>query len=404
MLRSLAIALTALGRHPLRTALTTLSISVGIAAVMCIVALGEGSRQQVQELIADMGEDFIWIEAGGRNIGGVWTGSRGARTLVVEDAEAIVASVPDIVACSPQVDGREQVIAAARNWNTRYQGVNADFFEIRRWATVRGAPFSQYDLESAARVAVLGSVVAERLFGEEDPVGKTFRLGRYPYRVVGVLERKGASRTGLERDDAVILPHTTARRYLDGRYWLDDIVCSVRSPEVVVRAESQLVPLLRFRHGLDFEDEDDFDIRRPLEALELRAETTRRMTMMLTAIAAVSLVVGGVGIMNIMLVSVTERTYEIGLRLAVGATMGAIRQQFVTEAALLGLAGGTIGVIAGYTASAFLSSAYGWEASASTDIAVLAVAIAGAAAVVFGYYPAHRASSLDPVNALRAEV
>jgi putative ABC transport system permease protein len=404
MFRSISIALRALGRHPLRTTLTILSISVGIAAVICIVAIGEGSRQQVQRLIDDMGEDFIWIEAGDRNIGGVRTGARGARTLVVEDAKAIVASIPDVAACSPQVDGREQAISGSRNWNTRYQGVSPDFFEIRRWWPVAGVPFSQFDMDSAARVAVLGSIVAERLFEGENPIGATFRFGRFPYKVIGVLERKGASRTGLERDDAVILPYTTVRRYLNGRDWLDDIVCTVTSPNVVDRAEAQIVSLLRFRHELDSEDEDDFDIRRPVEALELRAETTRRMTTMLTAIASVSLIVGGVGIMNIMLVSVTERTYEVGLRMAVGATMGAIRQQFVTEAALLGFVGGACGVLAGWSASAVLATAYGWHASASTETAVIAVAIAGGAAIVFGYYPAHRASLMDPVDALKAEV
>jgi putative ABC transport system permease protein len=404
MVRSLSIALTALRRHPLRTALTTLSIGIGIAAVMCIVALGEGSRAQVQSLIDDMGEDFIWIEAGDRNIGGVRTGARGARTLVVEDAAAIVATIPDVVACSPQVDGREQAIAGARNWNTRYQGVSPDFFEIRRWWPVAGVPFSQFDMDSAARVAVLGSAVAERLFEGENPIGATIRLGRFPYTVVGVLQRKGASRTGLERDDAVILPYTTVRRYLNGRFWLDDIVCTVTSPAVVDRAETQIVSLLRFRHELDDEDPDDFDVRRPVEALELRAETTRRMTTMLTSIAAVSLIVGGVGIMNIMLVSVSERTYEIGLRLAVGATVGAIRQQFLTEAALLGVAGGATGVLAGWAASAGLASLYDWPAAGSVETALLAVSIAGGAAVVFGYYPASRASNLDPVNALRSEV
>jgi putative ABC transport system permease protein len=404
MFRSLRIAVIALRRHQLRTGLTTLSISVGIAAVMCIVALGEGSRAQVQQLIDEMGEDFIWIEAGDRNIGGVRTGARGARTLVVEDAEAIVDSVPDVVACSPQVDGREQLIAGNMNWNTRYQGVNEHFFEIRRWRMASGVPFSRYDVQNDARVVVLGGVVAERLFGDEDPVGKEFRMGRFPYKVVGVLQRKGASRAGIDRDDAVIVPYTTVRQFLNGRYWLDDIVCLVGSPDVMERAESQIVTLLRARHELTDEEPDDFDIRRPLEALELRAETTRRMTMMLTGIAAVSLVVGGIGIMNIMLVSVTERTYEIGLRLAVGARIADIRHQFLTEAALLGIAGGVIGVLGGYSASAILSASYGWNTASAGETAMLALVIAAGAAVVFGYYPAHRASLLDPVDALRAEV
>jgi putative ABC transport system permease protein len=401
---SLRIAGNALRRHQLRTALTTLSISVGIAAVMCIVALGEGGRAQVQQLIDDMGEDFIWIEAGDRNVGGVRTGARGARTLVVEDAGAIVESVPDVMACSPQVDGREQLIAGNMNWNTRYQGVSEHFFEIRRWRMASGVPFSAYDVQNAERVAVLGGVAAERLFGDEEPVGRTFRMGLFPYKVVGVLQRKGMSRAGIDRDDAVIVPHTTARQFLNGRYWLDDIVCLVQSPEVMERAEAHIVTLLRARHDLTGEDPDDFDIRRPLEALELRAETARRMTMMLTGIASVSLIVGGVGIMNIMLVSVAERTYEIGLRMAMGARMGDIRHQFLTEAALLGMAGGVIGVLGGYAASAFLSASYGWNTAASAETAMLAVAIAAGAAIVFGYYPAHHASMLEPVDALRAEV
>ena len=402
---SFRTAFAALRRNGLRTALTTLSISIGIAAVICVVALGAGSTAEVTQQIDNLGEDFLWIEPGSFNAGGVRTGWGGRRSLTVEDALAIETQVPDVAACSPLTEGREQVIAANQNWNTRYQGVAPSFFDIRKWTVAAGTLFNAVDVEQANKVVVLGDVVAERLFGEENanPVGQMIRLGRQPFLVVAVLQSKGVSRAYVDRDDGVFVPYTTAMKSLNRRTWIDDIMCAVPNPDTMERAEFMASQVLRVNHGILDPEDDDFTIRKPTESLEMRAATMRTMTMMLMAIASVSLVVGGVGIMNIMLVSVTERTREIGLRLAIGAKMSDIRLQFLVEASVLGVLGGAAGVALGWLGSQFLSSQWGWPVQVSTDAAFIAVAAAAGAALVFGYYPAHQASALDPIDALRTE-
>jgi putative ABC transport system permease protein len=403
MVSALRTAAAALGRNRLRTALTTLSISIGIAAVMSTLALGAGSSAQVQRQIDDLGEDFIWIEAGSVNIGGLRSGYRGARTLTPDDAIAIEDAVVEITACSPQISGREQVVAGNMNWRTNYRGVAPSFFDIRRWPVRDGTRFTEYDLQHSTRVAVLGSVVAERLFGEEPAVGRSFRMGRFAFRVIGVLQPKGASRGSVDRDDSLFVPFTTARRNLNRQHWVDDIMCSAAAPDQMPAAEQQIVSLLRLRHDIPPDGEDDFEIRRPIESLELRANATRTMAQMLVAIGAVSLIVGGVGIMNIMLVSVAERTREIGVRLAIGARMRDIRRQFLIEAATLGVIGGLAGVAIGFVVATALADALQWPVVISRDGTLLALAIAVGSGIIFGYYPAHRASQLDPIEALRAE-
>jgi len=408
---SFRTAFTALRRNLMRTSLTTLSISIGIAAVICIVALGAGSTAQITEQIDNLGEDFLWIEPGAFMSGGARGGFGGRRSLFVPDAVALENEIPDIVACSPLTEGRSQVVSGNQNWNTRYQGVAPSFFAIRRWELLAGSFFNDYDVAQDAKVAVIGQVVAERLFPEgDDPVGQTFRLGRAPFVVVGLLRPKGISRAYVDRDDAVFVPYTTAMKSLDRRNYVDDIMCSVTMPEVMTRAEFMTSQLLRIRHdieppGPDEEPEanDDFTIRKPEESLEMRAATMRTMTMMLMAIASVSLVVGGVGIMNIMLVSVTERTREIGLRLSIGARMSDIRLQFLVEAAVLGIMGGIAGVALGWLGAQFLATQWGWPVLVSRDAAFIAIATAMGAGIVFGYYPAHQASALDPIEAMRAE-
>ena len=402
---SFRTAFAALRRNGLRTALTTLSISIGIAAVICVVALGAGSTAEVTQQIDNLGEDFLWIEPGSFNAGGVRTGWGGRRSLTVEDALAIETQAPDVAACSPLTEGREQVIAANQNWNTRYQGVAPSFFEIRKWTVAAGTLFNEVDVEQANKVVVLGDVVAERLFGEENanPVGQMIRLGRQPFLVVAVLQSKGVSRAYVDRDDGVFVPYTTAMKSLNRRTWIDDVMCAVPNPDTMERAEFMASQVLRVNHGILDPEDDDFTIRKPTESLEMRAATMRTMTMMLMAIASVSLVVGGVGIMNIMLVSVTERTREIGLRLAIGAKMSDIRLQFLVEASVLGMLGGAAGVALGWLGSEFLASQWGWPVQVSTDAAFIAVASAAGAALVFGYYPAHQASALDPIDALRTE-
>jgi putative ABC transport system permease protein len=370
---------------------------------MCTVALGAGGAAEVQRQIDNLGDDFIWIEAGSFNAAGVRTGWGGARTLVPDDAFALAREIPDVAMCSPQFDGREQVVVGSQNWNTRYVGVSPEIFEIRRWRLRAGTFFTDYDVTRVTRVAVLGQAVAERLFGGVDPVGQTVRMGRVPFQILGVLESKGTSSGGVDRDDVAFLPYTTAQRYLYDRAWIDDVYCSVVDPAVMDRAEFQITSLLRVRHDIAEGEDDDFGIRRPEETISLRAEAARTMALMLTAIASVSLVVGGVGIMNIMLVSVTERTREIGLRLAIGARMADIRVQFLVEAALLGVLGGAFGVSLGWLGSELLARRLGWGMVISPEAILLAVGTSIAAALLFGYYPAHRASALDPIDALRTE-
>jgi putative ABC transport system permease protein len=318
----LRTAFASLARNTLRTGLSILAISIGIATVICTAAIGAASAREVQAQIDGMGEDFLWIRPGSRNIAGLRTGWGGARTLTADDAAALVTSVPEIVACSPLVQGREQLVAGGSNWNTRYQGVRPEFFEIRRRTLMRGTFFADIDLTRASRVMVLGSAAAERLFGTEDPVGRVIRMGAFPFRILGVLEPRGASRGGVDRDDVVFVPFTTAHRNLDRQEYVNDIMCGVTSPEVMPSAELQATSILRFRHRLAPDAENDFEIQRPLEVIEMRAETERTLNFTLLAIGAVSLVIAGVGIMNIMLVAVTERRREIGVRLALGARRG----------------------------------------------------------------------------------
>ena len=400
---SVRLALQALSRQPMRSLLTVVGISIGIAAVICTGALGAAGSAHVQSLIDGLGEDFLWIRAGSRNLAGVRTGYGGARTLTPADAAALVDFIPEIAACSPQTSGREQVISGGRNWNTRYQGVLPSFLDIRRRTPSRGTFFNDADVTAGARLVVLGDVVARKLFGEENPVGRTIRMGRFPFQVIGILDTRGASRGGIDRDDTVFVPLTTAMRILDRRLWVGDIMCAVQQPDLMDCAELQASALLRERHGLSESVPDDFQIQKPIDTLRTRAETTRVMSSMLAALGAVSLLVGGVGIMNIMLVAVTERRREIGVRLAIGARVRDVRLQFLAEAVAIGLLVGACGVAMGYGMSFVISRMFAWEMLVTGDLVVAAASSAVGAGVLFGYYPAHRASNLDPIEAIRAE-
>ena len=397
------VVLSSLVRNGLRTSLTILGIAIGIAAVICTAAIGAAGTVRVQQQIDALGEDFLWIRAGSQRVAGARTGFGGAQTLVPDDAGAIETSIEGVTACSPQVGGREQLVVAGRNWNTQYRGVYPSFFEIRKRTLAAGTWFTNYELTGAARVLVLGMAASERLFGAENPVGRIVRMGRFPYQIIGVLDSRGSSRGGVDRDDVVFLPLTTAKKTIDRRDAVTDIMCAVSSPEAMARVEAGVVALLRARHRLGEGAPDDFQIQRPVETLQLRARSAQAMTAMLTAIGAVSLVVGGVGIMNIMLVSVTERKREIGIRLAIGARARDVRWQFLLEAAAIGLIGGIVGVGVGWAAANILSSNFGWPTVILADVVATAVATAVGAGLVFGYYPAHRASNLDPMEAIRTE-
>jgi putative ABC transport system permease protein len=396
-------AVRALRRNKLRSSLTVLGITIGIAAVICVVAIGKAGQARVEQQLRNLGDNFVWIEAGGRAVNGVRTGVRGTKTLTLEDAAAIRSQIPLIKSVSPNVDASAQVVYGNQNWFTRYRGVAPEYFDIKRWFVEQGAAFTQEDVERAAGVCAVGRTVREQLFGPEDPIGKVIRVGDLPCRVVATLKPKGVSAMGRDEDDQIILPYTTAQKKLKGAEWLDDILCSAVSQSVVKLAGQQAGALLRERHHLRPEEPDDFNIRNPEDLIEAQLEASRTMTRLLIAIASISLVVGGIGIMNVMLVSVTERTREIGVRVAVGATEEAIQLQFLGESVLLSLVGGTAGVFAGVVASVFVGRLLQWPMQLSAEAVLLAAVFSVAVGVFFGYYPARKASRLDPIEALRYE-
>ena len=399
----LGSALWAVLRNKLRSMLTVLGITIGIAAVICVVAIGKAGQARVEQQLNNLGDNFVWIEAGGRAVNGVRTGPRGTKTLTLGDAVAIKTQIPLIKSVSANVDASAQIINGNQNWFATFRGVSPEYFDIKRWSVDQGAVFSQDDLERAADVCVIGRTVRDQLFGIEDPIGKVVRLRTLPCKVVATLKPKGLSASGQDQDDTIVLPYTTAQKKLLGINWLDDILCSAVSQDVVKLAGQQAAALLRDRHHLRPEEEDDFNIRNPEDIIQAQLEASRTLTLLLVAIASISLVVGGIGIMNVMLVSVTERTREIGVRVAVGATEGAIQFQFLGESVMLSLVGGAAGVVMGVAGSFFVGRALAWPMEMSAEAVVLAALFSIAVGVFFGYYPARKASRLDPIEALRYE-
>jgi putative ABC transport system permease protein len=399
------IALTALGRNSLRTALTTLGIAVGIAAVIGTVALGEGSAAQVHKDLVNLGDNFVWLENGSLNVGGARTGSGGASKLTLDDMRAVLDEIPEIARCSPQVDSRSQIVYGNQNWNTMFRGVSPEFMQIRSWPVEDGTAFTDHDVETFARVVLLGSSVAAVLSpeGHDAIIGQQIRVGRVPFTVLGVLKAKGQSSVGQDQDDFIVIPYSTVMRTLKRQVFLDDILCSARSSADIPAAQGKMAALMRDRHRIMDGKADDFNIRAPDEAIKVREETTRSLGLMISSVAFVSLIVGGVGIMNIMLVSVTERTREIGLRMAIGARESDVQRQFLLEALVLGLLGGAVGVLLGVAGSRFLTDSLGWPMEISWRTIAVAVAFSSAVGLVFGYYPARRAAQLDPIEALRVE-
>ena len=399
----LGSACGALLRNKLRSSLTVLGITIGIAAVICVVAIGKAGQARVEQQLNNLGDNFVWIEEGGRAVNGVRTGTHGTRTLVLADAVAIKNQIPLIKSVSPNVDASTQIVYGNQNWFTTYRGVSPEYFDIKRWAVDQGAVFAQDDVDRAADVCVIGRTVRDQLFGVEDPIGKVVRMGSLPCRVVATLKPKGLSFSGQDQDDTIILPYTTAQKKIKGISWLDDILCSAVSQDAVKLAGQQAAALLRDRHHLRPEEEDDFNIRNPEDVIQAQLEASRTLTLLLVAIASISLVVGGIGIMNVMLVSVTERTREIGVRVAVGATEEAIQIQFLGEWVMLSLVGGAAGVLLGIGGSFFIGRALRWPMVMSPQAVLLAAVVSIAVGVFFGYYPARKASLLDPIDALRYE-
>src|SRR5262245_4844318 len=402
---TLRVALRALRRNAVRSALTMLGVIIGVASVIAMIALGSGARAAIDEQIQSQGTNIIFVTAGsfGRGQGAVRGGAGSGSTLTLDDAKPIQQQVPTVSLISPGVRGRAQVVAGNQNWNTQIQGEDEDFVAIRNWPLTSGENFTARDVQVADKVALLGATVAQTLFFDQDPVGQIVRVKNLPFRVVGVLAPKGQGTFGQDQDDLIVAPYTTVQKKLLGVTFLQSITLSATSADAVEPTAVEITRLMRQRHRISNPDDDDFTVRTVEEMAATRVETARTMTLLLMSVASVSLLVGGIGIMNIMLVSVTERTREIGLRLAVGARARDILRQFLAEAVCLSLAGGGVGVLLGTLASRTLTQALGWPSLVTASALGIAFAFSAAVGVFFGYYPARRAAMLDPIEALRYE-
>jgi putative ABC transport system permease protein len=399
----LSEAMKSLRRNLIRTVLTILGLVVGIAAFICVVGVGKAGSAKVEEQLQKLGDNMIWIEAGSRATNGVRFGTRETDSLKIEDATAIAAEVPGVKRMSPNIDDRVQVIYGTHNWNTSYRGVAPEYFEIRRWNLASGTMFTHDDIERDVPVCLLGQTVVENLFPNENAIGKSIRVQSMPCRVIGVFEPKGASASGWDQDDFIAMPYTTAMKRIKGNNWLDDIFLSAESRAAIPIATKQAVGLLRERHHLHSNEPDDFNIRSPEDVIRAQLQASELFTWLLGTTASLALLVGGIGIMNIMLVSVTERTREIGIRLAIGATEEDIQFQFLSEAIAISLVGGSLGVIAGIVASSFFQTTLGWEIRLTPQLLAFSGLFAAGIGVFFGYYPSRRASQLNPIEALRYE-
>ena len=402
------IALRALQVNKLRSALTMLGIVIGVAAVIATAAIGSGAKVSIQRQIASIGSNLIIVLPGSLTSSGMRMGSGNAVTLTESDARDLTQQCPDIARAVPVVRGGAQVVYENSNWATILFGTTPGFLDIRDVRVAEGAPFTQQDVESASKVALLGPTVATNLFGDVDPVGRSIRIMKVPFTVVGVLARKGQSPSGQDQDDLILLPISTAKRKVLGikpanADAVDAIMIQAKSTDRIQAAEEEAHALLRQRHHLAPSEDDDFSIRNMQEIFAAQAASSHILSVMLAAVASVSLVVGGIGIMNIMLVSVRERTREIGLRQAVGAKTHDILMQFLVEAVTLSIAGGCAGVVLGIGASFLISAFAGWSTVVSIGAVLLAVFFSALVGVGFGYYPARKAAYLDPIVALRAE-
>jgi putative ABC transport system permease protein len=398
-------AVRALYRHKLRSALTTLGIMIGIAAVVLVVAVGRAGSAKAEAQLENLGDNLVWVEAGSRTVTGLRSGSRGTNTLTLDDMDAIRQNVDGVKAVSPSIDGRVLVRYQRNNWTTGYRGVDPSYLDIKKWSVAEGAPFSDQDNENASSVCILGQTVRTRLFGDGPAVGQEIYIAAQPFLVVGVLAPKGQSAMGTDQDDTMMMPYGAAQKKIRGKglTWLDDILCSAESTDAVGPVADQITDLLRQRHRIAAGQDDDFNIRRPEEVIKAQIQTNQTFSLLLFTIASVSMLVGGIGIMNVMLASVAERTKEIGLRLAVGASEGAVQLQFLTEAVVLSLFGGLLGVGASLGGSMGFERFLGWPMPIPMQAVGLAIAFSAAIGVFFGFYPAYRAAKLDPIVALHQE-
>jgi putative ABC transport system permease protein len=399
------VAFHALARNKMRAALTMLGIIIGVSAVIAMVSIGQGAQASVQAQIEGMGTNLLFISAGAQNVGGVrsGTGDTGAPTLTADDLDAIKREVPSVALVSPSITARAQLVSGNLNWNTQVQGTSEQLPGIRNWTLQSGDYFTDADVRTAARVIVLGQTVADNLFPGEDATGQTVRVSNLPFRVVGVMARKGQDPQGRDQDDTAFAPYTAVQKKILGNTRLPIAYVSAISADATYTAQQQITDLLRQRHKLTASEPDDFTVRNMSDIAQAANATNSTMTMLLGCIAGVSLLVGGIGIMNIMLVSVTERTREIGIRMAIGARSSAVRTQFLIESIVLSLTGGLIGILLGVAVSLAIPALFGWLTLVSTASIIGSVIFSAAVGIFFGYYPARKAASLDPIDALRYE-
>jgi putative ABC transport system permease protein len=399
------VAFRALVRNKMRAALTMLGIIIGVGAVIAMVSIGQGAQASVQAQIEGIGTNLLFVSAGAQNVGGVrsGTGDSGTNSLTIEDLEAIRREVPSVAMVTPNVNSRSQLVVGNMNWNTSVTGVGPDFTGVRKWNVESGEFFTEADVRSAARVIVIGQTIADNLFAGMDPVGQTVRVANMPFRVVGVMARKGQDPQGRDQDDVAFAPYTAVQKKILGSPRLQIAFVSAISQDATYTAQAQITELLRQRHKLTANEPDDFTVRNMTDIAEAANETNSIMTLLLASIAGVSLLVGGIGIMNIMLVSVTERTREIGIRMAIGARSSAVRTQFLIESIVLSLTGGFMGIVLGIIASLIIPVMLGWPTLVSTVAIIGSVIFSAAVGIFFGYYPARKAAALDPIEALRYE-
>jgi putative ABC transport system permease protein len=400
------IALRALKVNKMRSALTMLGIIIGVGAVIAMLAVGTGASRQIADQISTMGSNLLIVQPGSQTSGGLRMGFGSQPTLTLDDTEAIQRECPAVQAVAPTLNGVAQVVYGNLNWATGVIGTSPGMLDVRDWPLASGRPMSDEDVRSATKVAILGQTVADNLFGGINPLDQVVRIKKIPFKVIGVLATKGQSMVGQDQDDTVFVPVTTAQKKLFGTAFpgmVRLIMVKARSFEDLGGAEKQITELLRQRHRIGPRRDDDFSVRNLTQMMQAAEQSTRVMTLLLGAIASVSLLVGGIGIMNIMLVSVTERTREIGIRMAIGAKTWDIRLQFIMEAVILSLIGGVIGLIVGVTGSEVLSAVAGWRTDVSPFAALLAFAFSGMVGIFFGFYPAYKASLLNPIDALRYE-
>jgi putative ABC transport system permease protein len=391
----------------MRSFLTTLGVIIGVSAVIAMVAIGEGAKARVEEAFASMGSNLLVVLSGTTSASGAHGGFGSMPTLTWDDLKAIRSEASAVRYASPQLRSNQQVISEDQNWATSINGVSPEYLLMRTWPVAMGSAFSQSDIEAGSKVVLLGQTVVDKLFGSNaDPTGQSVRIQKVPFQIIGVLARKGQSATGQDYDDAAFIPYTTFQAKIQGglqKFIAGAIMVSAVSSEATTRAQNQIATLLRDRHHTPIGADDDFSIRNLTEMASAQQEGVKTLTTLLASIAAVSLIVGGIGIMNIMLVSVTERTREIGIRMAVGARPRDVLSQFLVEALALSIAGGLIGILLGLLVANRLAANFGWPILIRVDVIVIAVGFSGLVGVVFGLYPAQKASRLDPIEALRYE-